>query len=289
MKESRELEDSSISGYPVPMYRNAFNDEIGGRAPVTRFLVAITVVIYFIQALLERAGADVLTLSLGLSVASIMQGHFWTLLTYMLLHGGPLHLLMNMLMLFFLGGEVERALGKNHFVILYLLSGVLGGLGWALIKWPGDGVCVGSSGAIFGLLAAFALLYPHREVTLLLFLVFPITMSAWVLAATLGAFQLFMMVSPFAGGIAYSAHLAGGVAGFIYVLVLFRPDLMDKWVWRGKVRYHEYRSARHAVARDRDRKEVDRLLDKVAREGLHSLSPAERRQLEEASRQMTGR
>lgn len=263
--------------------------ESSSPARFTRGLVILTVGVYLVQALLIRAGSDGLTYSLGLSVAGLMQGHFWTLASYMLLHGGPFHLLMNMLMLYFLGSEVERTLGSRHFLILYALSGVLGGLGWVLLKWPGEGVCVGASGAIFGLLAAFAALYPRREVTLLVFFVFPVTLPAWALASLLAGLQLFMMISPFAGGVAYSAHLAGGVAGLVYVLTLFRQDLVREWGWQARVRWQAFRTGRQAEAQSRQRVEMDRLLDKIAQQGLHSLTPSERSDLERASRDMRGR
>ena len=192
---------------------------------ITRWIMVLSVALYAGQSFLRLAGADVLTSWLGLSVSGIMQHHYWQLATYLFLHGSPLHLLFNMLMLYFLGSELEAHLGRVHYLTLYMVSGILGGLGWLLLTWPYEGICVGASGALFGLLGGFALLFPQREVTLLLFFVLPITLRAWVLATVLGLVQFFLMISPDHGGIAYSAHLAGGVAGALYVLALFRQDL----------------------------------------------------------------
>lgn len=256
---------------------------------VTRLLLFGTVAVYLVQFVLRLAGVDGMTGLLGLSVGGMLQHHYWQLLSYMLLHGSPLHLLVNMLMLFFLGAEMELSLGRRHFLALYTLSGVLGGLGWLLLTWPYEGVCVGASGALFGLLGGFAVLFPQREVTLLLFFVFPITMRAWVLAVLLGVVQFFLMMSSAAGGVAYAAHLAGGVAGAVYVLALFRPELARAGWQRGQDHVREVGENRRANRLRTERVEIDRLLDKVAHQGLHSLSAAERTQLEKASARLRDR
>jgi membrane associated rhomboid family serine protease len=264
-------------------------DEPPRMAPCTLGLILLTVGIYLVQMLFRSAGVDGFTDLLGLSVGGLMRGHFWLPLSYLFLHGSPMHLLMNMLMLYILGSEVERSLGRLHFLILYFVSGILGGLGWALLIWPYGEVCVGASGAIFGLLGAFAALYPQREVTLLVFFVFPITMRAWVLAVVLAVVQLLIMMSPYAGGVAYSAHLAGGLAGLVYVLTLFRQDVVRSWWRRVQANRDSFQTGRRATARARQRVEMDALLDKVAQQGLHSLTPSERRQLEKASAALRGR
>ncbi len=252
--------------------------------PVTRFLLVSAIGMYLAQVLVAKSGDDVVTQTLSLSVSGFMTGEWWTLFTYLFLHGGPLHLLFNMMMLYFLGGEVERAVGSLHTGVLYMVSGVLGGLGWVLLS-PYEGFCVGASGAIFGLLGAFAVLFPQREVTLLVFMIIPVTMRAWVLALGLGVIQLLFMISPVSGGIAYSAHLAGGVAGAAYTIALFRRDLLDGVTGR----WRSVRAARRAQSDELLRGEVDALLDKVARDGLHALTPSERRKLEQASARLHGR
>lgn len=249
----------------------------------TRIFLLASVALYLVQALLQSAGVDVLSSRLGLSVGGILQHHYWQFVSYLFLHGSAIHLLVNMLMLYFLGAEMEHHLGGRHFLALYLIAGVLGGLGWLLLTWPYEGICVGASGALFGLLGGFALLFPQREVTLLLFFVFPVTMRAWVLAAVMGAVQFLLMISPAAGGVAYAAHVAGGVAGALYVLVLFRADMLQTGWAHGKLCWQARQARKQAATTQRTRAEVDRLLDKVAREGIHRLSPDERRALESAS------
>lgn len=258
--------------------------------PVAAFyLLALCIGVYVLQALSAMFLHFRLESVFGLSVAGAMQGKLWQFVTYQFLHGSPFHLLVNMLMFYFLGSEVERAIGTRHFLTLYFLSGVLGGLGWLLLTYPYEGVCVGASAAIFGLLSAFAVLYPQREVTLLLFFVIPITLKAWVLAVGLGVIQLLFTISPGVGGIAYSAHLAGALAGLVYTLAIFRSGLVGDAI--SKTRASNARRANERAARrnEADRAEIDRLLEKITREGIHTLTDAERRRLEEASRRRDGR
>jgi len=98
-----------------------------------------------------------------------------------------------------------------------------------------------------------------------------------------------MMVSPYAGGVAYSAHLAGGLAGMTYVLILFRQDVVSGWWSRGRLKVQGVQQAQRRKADAENRATLDALLDKVAHHGLHHLTPAERRQLEKASEQLRGR
>ena len=118
--------------------------------PVCSWLIKINAGAFLFFWLLRPAGLYGL---LALSLAGIRQGHLWQPLTYMFLHGGFTHLLFNMFTLYFLGPETERAMGSKHFLAMYLLSGLLGGLGWLWLSPNPYAVCVGASGAIFGVWA----------------------------------------------------------------------------------------------------------------------------------------
>jgi len=197
----------------------------------------------------------------------------WQLITYQFIHQGFGHLLANMLGLYFLGPETERALGTNRFFALYFLSGVLGGLGWSLLS-SGGVTCVGASGAIFGILGAYAALYPNREM-ILIFLPF-VPIKAWLFVLLLGAYEFMHTLSVGSGGhVANAAHLGGGIAGYIYALVVAHPDALHKI--KEKLRPKEKPPVSRA--------EIDRILDKAAQQGLHTLTSHERELLKRASRQ----
>jgi len=196
----------------------------------------------------------------------------WQLFTYQFIHQGLGHLLANLLGLFFLGPETERSLGTNRFFILYFLSGILGGLGWSLLSPPGI-VCVGASGAVFGVLGAYAALYPKRELILIFLPFMPI--KAWIFVLMLGAYEFMHTLAGAGSRIANAAHLGGGIAGFVYALVISRPNIL-----------HNIR--RKFISRPNppaDHEEIDRILDKAARDGMHTLSRRERDLLKRAGKQ----
>jgi len=229
-----------------------------------------------------------------------MSGMLWQPVTYMLLHGSILHILLNLLVVFMFGRELERILGARRFLLLYIGSGVIGGLGWVMMS--GRGYCIGASGGVFGLIGMYAALFPNRPITLLLFFVLPITLRARLLAMILAGVSVVMMFGD--GNVAHSAHLAGGLAGYWFGAQLLRQarrgsnrrlrkSLADvvggamraaRLRPRLRVEYHVPTDEVEAVAPSMA--EVDRLLDKILRHGVGSLTLSERRTLEWASEQL---
>lgn len=244
----------------------------GVLTPVVRGLLIANVAVFVVQALMDRAAAGFVEELFGLGAAGFMRHYYWQFLTYQFLHGSVLHILLNLLMLFMMGPELERAVGARDFALLYLLSGVLGGVGWLILAYPHEGVCVGASGSIFGLLGAFAALFPKQRITVLLFFILPVTLEAWLLVAGLSLIQLMYLLNPSAGGIAYAAHLAGAVAGYVFAAIRYRAT-----TWK-MPNVHRLR------ADEPDQAVVDRILDKISSEGIHALTARERKILAKASR-----
>ncbi len=232
-----------------------------------RVLLIANLGVFVLQALAAPPVAEVLHGVLGLSAAGLRGRAGWQLFTYMFLHGGPMHLLMNMLALYLIGPSVERGLGRRQFLLVYALSGLLGGVGFVLMD-P-HAICIGASGAVFGVFGAFVALYPRERLSLL-FLPF-IHFEAWVFALVYMAIEVTRLVAGRGGNVAHSAHVAGAIAGFVYVRMLVRRSALRP-AWGG----------RRSSSGD-DPEEIDRILDKVAREGLGSLTPRERRALETSS------
>ena len=248
--------------------------------PVTAWLIKANVIVFLVFWFLQLDGLFDL---LALSLSGIRHGFFWQPLTYMFLHGGFWHLLFNMFTLYFLGPETERAMGSKHFLAMYLLSGVLGGLGWLWLSPKPYLTCVGASGAIYGVLAAFATLYPRRRLTLLVFFIFPVTLMAWQLVIGLALVE-FMLANDPASGIAHTAHLAGAFTGFLYIDQLFENTTLRR-LW---ARLRDYVAQRPHTPRPSppppDQAEVDRILDKITAQGIQSLTKEERQILHRASR-----
>jgi membrane associated rhomboid family serine protease len=150
-----------------------------------------------------------------------------TPVTSMFLHGGWLHLIGNMVFLWIFGNNVEDALGRGRYLLLYLGSGVAAALSQALSS-PDDRVpMIGASGAIAGVLGAYLLLYPWAKVHVFLWIVIffrIVTVPAWILLGLWFVMQLVSGLTRPAGspGVAFWAHVGGFVSGLILVLLL-RP------------------------------------------------------------------
>ncbi len=141
----------------------------------------------------------------------------WTPVTYMFAHAGPWHLLMNMLMLFFFGPRLERRLGSRAFAHFYLLCGLCAGL----VSMSTPSFIVGASGAIYGVLAAFAVFWPRQ--TLHIWGVVPVQARTLVIALIVLSFV--MQASDLQQGVAHFAHIGGALAGWIYVRELRKRAL----------------------------------------------------------------
>lgn len=147
--------------------------------------IALFIIFYLATFLLGQsgntAGADLLTNWFALNPSLFVKGYFWTLLTSMFMHAGIGHLVINMISLFFIGGFVERIIGRKRFVWFYLISGIFAALLFVVFAYLGMYVprgdylfgsvtdyAVGASGALFGLLGVLATLLPHRKIYLLM-------------------------------------------------------------------------------------------------------------------------
>jgi membrane associated rhomboid family serine protease len=217
----------------------------------------------------------------------------WGALTYMFLHGGIWHLLVNMLVLFFFGPPLEAKWGSQQFVKYYLICG-LGGVALSFLFAPYW--IVGASAAIYGLMLAFALNWPNAPIYI--WGIFPVK-AKWMVAF-LFVVGLMSAVGGGDSGIAHFAHLGGIITGFLYLKSDWRPGRPQSRQGRGaRIRRMAIvprdQEAAEAGKREKPRKdptvsddtildEVDRILDKISAEGMGSLTSKERKILDEVSR-----
>jgi membrane associated rhomboid family serine protease len=201
----------------------------------------------------------------------------WRPITYQFLHGGPMHIFMNMLVLYFFGPVLERFWGSKKFLIFYLVCGAMGGLFYPLLAhvgWLPKAQLVGASGSILGMLAAAAILFPNMRV--FVWGIFPVKIT--VLALIIAGISIITLLRPDrytnAGGEA--AHLAGMVAGALYVLSESRLAKL-------KLRVHSGRWEKKMAAQRNLQMEVDRILQKVHQSGIHSLTSKEKKILKKAT------
>lgn len=255
--------------------------------PWVRNLMLINAAVYAVQLLTGGAGADNLVVRyLALYPAQVLgNGAVWQLLTYAFLHGGFFHLLFNLFTLWVFGGDVERLLGPRRFLGYYLFSAVGAAL-FHLIFYPGSMVpVIGASGAIYAVLVAFALFFPDRVITLLLFFVLPVEIKARYLVAIFIAISLFSGISSHgtSDGVAHLAHLGGALTGFL--LLRGGPALHSLLFEINKRRQWRQMAARNKRKRQEQarRAQVDQLLDRINEVGYDSLSDAEKASLHKNS------
>jgi membrane associated rhomboid family serine protease len=189
-------------------------------ARAVKFLIAANVLMYLLQAVFK----DRLEVPLALWPLQPIDGrayfHVWQMITYAFLHstGYISHLLLNMLGLWMFGAEIERYVGPWRLLVCYFASVVTAALTQlyipALLGAP-LAPTIGASGGVFGLLLAYALLFPHRKVVPL---ILPIPMPAWVFAALYAAVELFLGVTGTLSGIAHFAHLGGMIGSALTVI-----------------------------------------------------------------------
>jgi membrane associated rhomboid family serine protease len=176
--------------------------------------IIIANVVMFVVSLFVNVNAF-----LGLVPRRVVEhGWIWQLATYMFLHGGPVHILFNMLGIWMFGTELERLWGTNFFVRFYAVTGLGAGLTVLMVGLlPFEATAamyyaatIGASGALYGLLMAFALYYPDRPI--LMFLLFPVPAKYFVMI--IGA--LAFLAGP-GGEISNAAHLGGLIFGYLYL------------------------------------------------------------------------
>jgi membrane associated rhomboid family serine protease len=227
----------------------------------------------------------------------------WTFLSYMFVHAGLLHLLGNMFMLFVFGTAVESRMGSRAFILYYLLCGVGGAvfsLALSLSSIMGVGPMVGASGAVLGVALAFAMYWPDAE---LIVFPLPVPIRARTLVALLVGMDVFFAFLAPNDGIAHLAHVGGVLFGYLYFRMqgLSRrspqppPRAVERVVMVQSGSAEPERRTPVTPARPRRRvdadpvaAEVDRVLDKISVKGIASLTPAERRFLDEVSKQKKG-
>jgi rhomboid family protein len=237
--------------------------------PVVRLLLFLNVGVYFLQMF-----------NPGLTEAFEFIPAFalfrpWTVITYMFLHGGYMHIGFNMIGLVFFGPRVEDRLGSNRFAILYFVSGFSGALLSAIYS-PLSAI-IGASAGVFGVMLAFAHFWPNTP--LLIWGIFPVPARMMIIGLTI--FTLVIARSGAGGNVAHFAHLGGFAGAWLYVRWLDRargafrrkataaPAVVNKQL-------ESWRSIDLSKVHEVNREEVGRLIEKVRVQGVAALTGPER-------------
>lgn len=190
-------------------------------AVVTYLLIAVNVLVFSVQ-FSDPDYYEHLILNYGLIPTHVMEGrNLFTLITSLFLHADILHLGMNMLFLLITGDGCERAMGSSRFLVFYLACGVLSGLFHAYLNSMSGIATIGASGAIFGVLAAFAILFPFRWL-ISLFGLIPVPVPAIIFVFLTVLIETAYVASGVVDYVAHTAHVGGFLAG-VFLTLLFGP------------------------------------------------------------------
>ncbi|MBQ7634597.1 MAG: rhomboid family intramembrane serine protease [Bacteroidaceae bacterium] len=282
--------------------------------PVVKNLLIINFIVYLAQLAFESHGMD-LTNAFGLHFVLADDFRLWQFLTYMFLHGGTMHLLLNMFSLWMFGCQAERDFGSQRFLWFYLACGVGAGLFqevWQLGEYallvkeyyvPAEVLnawaTVGASGAVYGVLLSFGMNHPEQKIWLMFP---PIPFKAkWfvVVMVVIELAEAFFST----GNVAHFAHLGGMLVGWLLILHWRRSDRRgmgpargwERWdspkpsAWqrikermqgkREQMRRETDPDRRYNETKRQNEERMDEILDKVKRSGYASLTDAEKREL----------
>ena len=249
-------------------------------SPAIRFLIAANAAAFLLTWVV---GAQVYDLFGLVPVHFFRDRWIWEAATYLFIHGGIAHLLINMFCLWMFAMPIEAQWGSRELMKYYFLCGVGAGLVTAALSPSSPIPTIGASGAVYGLLVAFAMLYPDSVVYL--YFLFPVKARDMVILV--GLVEFFAGASGNASGIARFTHLSGILIGWVYIRWWWVVKIKIKSLWRAMLRGSAGASIRPAgsparrPARAADpapgepMDEIDRILDKISAQGKESLSPEE--------------
>jgi len=237
-------------------------------------LIIINVVIW----LLMLVGYNLLS-PFGLTPTLVKKGYIWQLFTYMFLHGDFFHILFNMFILWMFGRSIEEEWGTKEFVKYYFITGIGAGVFTFILSINSSIPTIGASGAIFGILVAYAMLFPDS----LIYVWFLFPVKAKYLVMFFAILELIASVRYTPDGIGHFAHLGGMVVGYLYLKSDRR--LFGFLKFFKKIKYKKKLRTLHKKREKTEElmKRVDQILDKINQVGYDNLSKEEKKILEKAS------
>jgi membrane associated rhomboid family serine protease len=208
----------------------------GPPSPTIKLLIYLNIGAFVLRLIMP----DVI-LRFGMTPEQVVRSlALWQPVTYMFLHGDIFHILFNMLLLWMFGTDLERTWGTRFFTKYYLVTGVGAAvltIAWAMSPLPMAesmyySTVIGASGAVYGVLLAYGMYFPHRQI--LMYFVFPIPAKYFVMI--LGAIAFVSSIGSAGSGIAHTAHLGGLIVGYVYLKGLrWRPldEIRYRWLrWK---------------------------------------------------------
>lgn len=274
-----------------------------GMPVALRSILAVNVLLFIFHSLLYTLGDG----SMGRFVTAIF-GFIpewgialtqpWRLVTYMFLHATPIHIAFNMLWLWWMGRPVEQHLGPRNFLVIYFGSGIGGALiNLVFSPFFSASITIGASGAVFGMMVAFAMLFPRTSIMLL----FLPPIEARFLVTILIGIDLLLLSS--ADNIARIVHLGGALCGYLLLKLYQNGYHYDLWIENLEKKFKTRKKAKHKpsahktgrgskmhvvtdaeIVEEYEEDELDRILEKISKSGYEGLTSREKRVLFELSK-----
>lgn len=263
-------------------YNNKWTNSSSAGNYAVPSVILINVLFFLLQQISatnsENYSYSSITYYFALIPYSIKQFEAWRLFTYMFLHGGFFHLLINMWGVYLFGSMLEQYMGSRKFLLLYFASGLFAGIFWTLFNWNSPAVCIGASGALFGVMVAAAMLFPDMMIMLL---IPPIPLKLKTFAIIYALIETFSAFLGFEANVAHLAHIGGLIAGYVLIRFLYpnqtydilKPLKMKLHIRLGKG-FSEKASKSWTVTNTSGKK-LDEILDKISMSGINSLTEEE--------------
>jgi membrane associated rhomboid family serine protease len=277
------------------MLRQNISFRFGG--PITEIVKKLLIInagIFLLQHILDLFLAGAFEHIFGLNHVGLLdEFKIWQLFTYMFLHGNLLHLFFNLLALWMFGGELEQRWGKKIFLQYYIFCGVGAGFFIAVMnfivftQYGYNPITIGASGAIYGILLAYGMTWPNREV--LLYFLFPIKIKYLVIAFGLMEFLGTISSATGAGGtVSHIGHIGGLISGFIFIIYkrkksrkndsnnASKSSKLNQFLMQERLKKKQQEIDKRIQAKNI----IDTLLEKIAKGGMSSLTHKEKSDLE---------
>ena len=284
------------------MYNESFGSSLKrgymGLPVAIRVIITLNVVVFLLQALGGQTLNNFLVQWFAFNPEwQVALFQPWRMVTYMFLHAGGFHLLFNMLWLWWLGRVVEETLGPRSFTVIYLGSGIGGAILDVLFaQFLGINFVIGASGAVYGVMVAFAMLYPTTPIMLLLL---PPIQARYLVAGLIALDVIFLGSSD---GTARIVHLGGAGIGYLLMKAqqggfdlsgIIRPVERIWYEFKNSYKKKKKETPQNSnmysvtdveIVEEVEQSELDAILEKISQKGYDALTKEEKKKLFELSR-----
>ena len=250
-------------------------------------LIGTNIAVFVAQLFLDAYQPGFVREYLALSDRGLRSAYGWQFLTAAFLHDGPWHLLGNMFLLYLLGRDVESIIGQRQFLFLYLTGTLAGELGH-LFLMPETSALLAASGGPAAVVVAYAAILPELELTSMILFLLPIRLKAKHLGYAAVGLAILGIIFDRTALVAHSSFLGGCIAGWFYAHLLGfgRPSILQRALTQRRAEVERYNAM---TPEEFIAQEIDPLLDKISREGMASLTRAERKLLAKAREKISGK